>query len=254
MMGRLLGLARSAVVYRRPGRQRGLRRFYAAFVSPGDLVFDVGAHLGDRTAAFAALGARVVAVEPQPDFARWLRRLDGRRGSVTVREEAAGPRVGRAQLATSGRHPPLATVAHGWRARIGQANPSFRTVRWDQTIEVPMTTLDRLIEEHGVPSFCKIDVEGYEADVLAGLSHAVGALSVEFVQGSLEIALACIERLTELGPWEYNAVLGERRDFVFSSWQAPAAIRGWVAAGAQGASSGDLYARSLSTTTPLETA
>ena len=44
------------------------------FVKPGDLVFDIGAHLGNRTRAFVALGCRVVAVEPQPHVARMLRR------------------------------------------------------------------------------------------------------------------------------------------------------------------------------------
>ena len=249
-MGRMLGLARSAVVYRRPGRQRGLRRLYAAFVSPGDLVFDIGAHLGDRTAAFAALGARVVAVEPQPDFARWLRRLEGRRAGVSVVEEAIGPRVGRAELARSRRHPTLATLAHGWRDRIGETNPAFRGVRWDETLEVGVTTLDRLIQSFGAPAFCKIDVEGFEAEVLAGLSRPLKALSVEFVQGSLDVAGACIDRLERLGAWEYNAVLGERRDFVFPSWRTSDEMRGWLATGADGASSGDLYARS--TVPPLQ--
>ena len=44
----------------------------AQFVRPGDLVFDVGAHVGDRIAAFRRLGARVVAVEPQPALVRTL--------------------------------------------------------------------------------------------------------------------------------------------------------------------------------------
>src|SRR5690606_17457557 len=60
---RWLGITRSLIVYWRPGRQRGLRDLYRPFVAPGGLVFDVGAHIGDRTAAFASLGARVVALE-----------------------------------------------------------------------------------------------------------------------------------------------------------------------------------------------
>ena len=47
-------------------------RLYGQFVRPGDLVFDVGAHVGDRIAAFRRLGARVVAVEPQPALVRTL--------------------------------------------------------------------------------------------------------------------------------------------------------------------------------------
>ena len=72
---RTYGLARSTLIYRaRPWRRQRLDRFYRRFIAPGDLVFDIGAHLGDRLAAFARLGARVVAVEPQPTFAAALRR------------------------------------------------------------------------------------------------------------------------------------------------------------------------------------
>ena len=82
--GRALGLIRSLAVYHAvPLRQPRLRRLYAKFAGPGDLAFDLGAHVGNRTRALAALGCRVVALEPQPDFARLLRAgavdLPGRR-------------------------------------------------------------------------------------------------------------------------------------------------------------------------------
>ena len=243
MIRRWLGLARSLVVYWRPGRQRALRRLYAPFVEAGDLVFDVGAHLGDRTAAFAALGARVVAIEPQPELLPWLRRLVGGRDGVTIRAEAVGRAPGTALLALSDATPTVSSMAHGWRKRIPRDNPTFRGVRWDRTVEVLVTTLDALIQEHGMPRFCKIDVEGFEAEVLAGLSHPVPALSVEFVAGGLDVAEACVRRLGELHPYRYNAVLGEGRELFFPEWQSPHEIVEWLEDGAAGASSGDLYAR-----------
>jgi FkbM family methyltransferase len=234
---------RSLVVYWRPGRQRGLRRLYAPFVSSGDVVFDVGAHLGDRTAAFAALGARVVALEPQPRVARWLERLVGGREGVTVVRAAAGAEAGRATLAVSGANPTVSTLASGWRHAIGGANPTFADVRWEERVEVPVTTLDELIDRHGSPSFVKIDVEGFEARVLAGLSHPLPALSVEFVRGSLEVAVACVHRLQELGRYRYNAIAGEGRSFRLAEWCDAATIIEWLGNGADGISSGDLYAR-----------
>lgn len=246
-----LGLLRSLVVYRRPGRQRSLRRLYRPFISPGDLVFDVGAHLGDRSTAFAALGARVVALEPEPGVARWLRRFVGNDPRITIRTEALGPSPGTAHLARSRDHPTLSTLAHGWRERITEANPGFQGVRWDESVEVPVTTLDALVAEHGVPSFCKIDVEGFEAEVLAGLSRPLAALSVEFVAGSLEVATACLERLEMLGSYRFNAVPGEGRRFLWTGWRDAAATRQWLAAGAEGFSSGDLYAR-LDSPTPQD--
>lgn len=242
-MSEWIGLVRSLLVYWRPGRQRGLRRLYAPFVGEGDLVFDVGAHLGDRSAAFAALGARVVALEPQPRIACWLRRLVGRNERIMVREEAVGARSGVESLAISRRTPTVSTLSRSWRTSAAEANPGFAGVRWDKTVEVPVVTLDGLIERYGVPRFCKIDVEGWEAEVLRGLSRPLEALSVEFVAGQLDVAEACVRRLGELGRYRFNAALGEQRTFVFDTWRSGDELLAWLREGAGSASSGDVYAR-----------
>lgn len=240
---RATGILRSLIVYWRPGRQRALRRLYAPFVVPGELVFDVGAHLGDRTAAFAALGARVVAVEPHPDLLPWLRWIVGRRASVTVIGEAAGSEVGSARLALSDATPTLSTLTEGWRERIVRRNPTFRGARWEREVEVPVTTLDALIDRYGEPSFCKVDVEGHEAAVLDGLSRPLEALSIEFVAGGLGVASECVRKLEALGDYEFNAILGEGREYVRRAWMSDDEILTWLDGGADGASSGDVYAR-----------
>ncbi len=237
------GLLRSLIIYRRPGRQNGLRRLYRPLVGPGDLVFDVGAHLGDRSVAFAALGARVVALEPQAQVGAWLRRLVGGNDRIIVRAEAVGRAEGTAHLAISTRTPAVSTLAETWRKKLPDANAGFRKVRWDSAAEVPVITLDALIEIYGLPRFCKIDVEGHEAEVLAGLSHPIPGVSVEFVSGGLEVAAACIRRLNEIGTYEFNAIAGEGREFLFEGWVRTEAIAGWLEEGAGGRSSGDIYAR-----------
>src|SRR6266581_1128973 len=99
-----VGLARSLAIYHAiPWRQRRLRRLYRRFVGAGDLVFDVGAHAGNRVRAFAALGCRVVAIEPQPDFARLLRALFGRSSRIVVVEAAVAEVSGRGSLSLSER-------------------------------------------------------------------------------------------------------------------------------------------------------
>ncbi len=237
------GMFRSLIVYWRPGRQKGLRQLYRPLVGPGDLVFDIGAHLGDRSVAFAALGARVVALEPQPRVAGWLRRFVGPNDRITVRAEAVGRAPGTARLAISQRTPTVSTLAETWRKTLPETNPGFRRVRWEDQAEVPVITLDALIEIYGLPQFCKIDIEGYEAEALAGLSHPIPGMSVEFVSGSLEVARACIHRLDELDSYEFNAISGEGRAFVFDGWVGSARIAAWLDGGAGGASSGDIYAR-----------
>lgn len=242
-LSRGLGVARSLAIYWRPGRQRGLKRLYAEFAGPGDLAFDVGAHLGDRTAAFAALGASVVALEPQPHLFRWLTRLLGRHPRVALLPCAAGAQVGEATLAMSRATPTVSTLAVQWRESIGQHNQGFRTVRWEDEIRVPVTSLDVLIAEHGLPRFCKIDVEGFEDEVLAGLSQPVEAVSVEFVAGSLEVAKRCIARLSTLGDYRFNAIAGEQRQFLWPDWRSADSTTRWLSEGAGGLASGDLYAR-----------
>lgn len=237
-----LGLARSMWIYRRPGRLRGLCTLYRPFVPAGGLVFDIGAHLGDRTRAFRRLGARVVALEPQPGLFGWLERFHGRDRDITLLRKAAGARPGRAELALSDLHPAVASMSTSWRNKVANHHPGFSSVEWTHSIEIAVTTLDELIAAHGRPDFCKIDVEGHEAEVLDGLTQALPALSFEFVSGALEGTIACLDRLAALGRYRYNAVAGEGRYFHWPDWRSPETSRAWLEAGADGLSSGDLYA------------
>src|SRR4030095_1106868 len=79
LISRIGGIARSLVTYYGPfWRRRRMAVFYRQFLHPGDLAFDIGAHVGNRIRVFRRIGARVVAVEPQPDFVAVLQRLYGR--------------------------------------------------------------------------------------------------------------------------------------------------------------------------------
>jgi FkbM family methyltransferase len=240
---RTAGLLRSLWLYRRPGRQQPLREFYRAWIKPGGVVFDVGAHVGDRSLAFAALGARVIAVEPQPHLASFLRRSVAREPRITLVEAALGARHGRAAMAISRMTPTVSSLDDTWTAAVGRRNAGFAGVRWDERVWVEVTTLDDLIDRFGEPDFCKIDVEGFEREVLAGLSRPIRALSFEFVHGALEFSCACLERLQQLGEYEFNATGPEGRAMLWREWRSPTGARRWLDEGAGGLASGDLHAR-----------
>jgi FkbM family methyltransferase len=238
-----VGLARSLAIYHAiPLRQRRLRRLYGRFVRAGDLVFDVGAHAGNRLRAFAALGCRVVALEPQPDFAWLLRALFGRSPQVIVVEAAVADLPGRGWLSLSERTPTVTTLATAWRnARAG--DPDFARVQWNRRIEIDTTTLDRLIEQFGLPAFVKIDVEGSEPAVLAGLGRPVQALSFEYLPRALEEVQVCLARLSTLGPYQFNWSIGESSQLASDRWLNASDLLAALCAPAAQRRPGDVYAR-----------
>jgi FkbM family methyltransferase len=137
-------------------------RLYGNFVQPGDLVFDVGAHVGDRVASFRRLGARVVAVEPQRAMVRALRLLYGRDRDVSIEAVAVGAQPGRVRMLINADNPTVSTASTAF-VEAAHGASGWDTQHWGEFAEVEVTTLDMLIARHGVPAFIKIDVEGFEA-------------------------------------------------------------------------------------------
>lgn len=235
------GLARSlAIYYGMPWRTRALRRLYRGLIRPGDLAFDIGAHVGNRTRALRAVGARVVAVEPQALFHRWLDLTLP--GDIVLHRTAIGASAGELDLAVSRRHPTVSSGSTDWLGEVAD-DPAFVGVAWDAAETVEQTTLDTLIAIHGRPRFCKIDVEGMEPEVLAGLSQPIPWIAVEYVPTALDRARLCLDRLAALGDCRVNAVRGETDRFAWDEWLRPHAVAERLAAMAADGRPGDLYAR-----------
>jgi FkbM family methyltransferase len=243
MLARAWGIARSLAIYHGiPGRHRRMVRLYREFLAPGELGFDIGAHVGSRVRAWRALGARVIAVEPQPDCLRVLRLLFGRDAGVVIVPQAVGARPGRARLGVSTATPTVSSMAPDWMETVTE-DRRFAGVRWDRSVDVEVRTLDDLIAAYGVPAFCKIDVEGFEAEVLAGLTRPLRGLSFEYLPPAHDAALAVLDRVDGLGEYVYNYSPIETMRFASDSWLDRAALVQLLERYRPLGRSGDVYAR-----------
>jgi FkbM family methyltransferase len=243
MIRQQLGLWRSLLIYYgQPWKADRLRSFYGQFIQPGDLCFDIGAHVGNRLWIWSQLGARCVGVEPQPACMALLQRFYGQRETIQLVDEAVGAEPGSHTLYIDPTNPTVTTLSSTWMDAMRQ-EASFSSVDWSETVTTTVTTLDELILRFGQPTFCKIDVEGYELEVLRGLSTPLPQLSFEYMTATPETTLACVERVESLAAYRYNWSLGESHRLASASWlladELAAALKDPNSFGA----SGDVYAR-----------
>jgi hypothetical protein len=106
-----------------------------------------------------------------------------------------------------------------------------------------VVTLDDLVAAHGEPAFCKIDVEGFEVEVLSGLSRPLGALSFEYLPPTHDMALAALRLIEALGHYEYNYSPIETMRFASAPWLSAEEISGLLEQFRPLGRSGDVYAR-----------
>lgn len=184
-----------------------MKAFYAKFIEPGQMCFDIGANMGNRTEVFLEIGAKVVVVEPQEECCKHLESRFGENANFTLINKALDKVPGKQEFFISNAST-LSSMSTEWIEHAKGPGP-FQEANWDKKVVVDTTTLDGIISEYGMPVFCKIDVEGFEYNVLQGLSKPITLLSFEFVSGLIHSTINCIDYLAELGQMEFNYSMGE---------------------------------------------
>lgn len=205
-------------------------------IKPGSLVFDVGANIGEKTDIFLSYGYSVVCFEPQEDLAEQLR---------LKYENKKNAQVSSLALGTGGPIPFYKCNAN----KISTCSPKWITesrfagrYSWNEKIEIQSISLDMAIRFYGKPYYIKIDVEGYEGEVISGLTQKVPIVSFEYTKELFEDAKICIDKLSRIGFSKFNFTVGEFDQFVFPTWKSKEVLMPFIEGMNEPTLWGDLYA------------
>jgi FkbM family methyltransferase len=182
------------------------------------LIFDVGLNVGIKSENLLLRGASVVGFEPQKTcFLKAAERLS-RFENFKAENIALAKEEGESEIYISDAH----TLTSMSQEFINVTkNTRFTDQRWNFFPDkVKTSTLDKMIAKYGKPKYIKIDVEGYEYEVLQGLTQPVEYISIEFTPELYQNTERCLDYLNNLnnGDCTFNYIYGENDHFMFKEW------------------------------------
>ncbi|HMB62183.1 MAG TPA: FkbM family methyltransferase [Eudoraea sp.] len=188
------------------------KKLYASLIQKNDLCFDIGANAGKKSIIFLSLGARVIGFEPQSTCLPALARVAKKYPDFSYRNIAVGDTTGLAELHL-GTHTEIATLSNKFM-------DYFRTaeVYWNKKETVQVKTLNNLVEEYGLPNYCKIDVEGYEEKVLGVLTYQIPLIEFEYTGGFIRETTSILDRLSGIGDYRFNYSSNEKSRLRLKNW------------------------------------
>ena len=209
--------------------------FFRALLPPGSLCFDVGANTGEKSEALIATGAQVVSFEPNPAVWDELNARCAKFAQWKFVPVALGSAGGFMDLYARTRST-CSSLSSDWLGEV------------ERTYHVPVLTLDAAIAHFDVPHYCKIDVEGWELEVLRGLSEPISLLSFEYHTNDrgIDSARSCLRMLRELADCEANLIGPEQPVLRLAEWVSlPEFLKWFPGSGHDGAPGpyGDVFVR-----------
>ncbi len=196
------------------------KNFYLQFLNSGDTYYDVGANYGNRIYPIINSGINIIAVEPQYECLKYLKRKFGNK--IKLVPMGLGPKVEEKTMFISDAHT-ISTFSEDFIESTKKSG-RFSMYNWNVKRQIKMTTLDNLIAEFGLPRFIKIDVEGFEIEVLKGLTHPIDTISYEYaVPEQTDKAVLCLQRIMEISNNKVscNYSIGESMKWALTEWLTP---------------------------------
>lgn len=194
------------------------RKFYSQFLKPDSIFFDIGANYGNRIEPLINDNIKIIAIEPQIECVRYLRKKYGKK--ITILQNGVGKEIETKLMYISTNANILSSFSKEWIDSTKNSG-RFKKINWDKTRTIDMITLDSLIATYGNPDFIKIDVEGFELEVLKGLTQNVNVLSLEYtVPERKEALIDCLSYLYNLSNSNilFNYCITENTEFSLPQW------------------------------------
>jgi FkbM family methyltransferase len=192
-------------------------KLFEYIINRNDLVFDVGSNIGNKSEIFLNLGAKVISFEPQENCFNYLLNRFSNNDSIFIERIALDKKVGDEIMYISDSN----TLSSMSELFINETKKErFTNHNWMNKISIQVNTLDNMIIKYGEPNFIKIDVEGYELNVLKGLTKKIKLISIEFVPEICQQSIDCIEYIDYVneGNTVFNYVSMENDYFKYNNW------------------------------------
>jgi FkbM family methyltransferase len=194
------------------------REFYLQFLNPNDIYYDVGANYGNRIEPIIKDKIKIIAIEPQQECIRYLTKKYKDR--ITIIPKGLAEKKGVQSMYLSDAHT-ISSFSKDWIDAIKKSG-RFSDYNWNKIQETEIETLDNLISKYGKPQFIKIDVEGYEYEVLKGLSQSITTISFEYtIPERKKSIIDCIDRIIKISNQNevfFNYSIGESMEWTLDKW------------------------------------
>jgi len=194
------------------------REFYLQFLCPNDIYYDVGANYGNRIEPIIKDQIKIIAIEPQQECINYLSKKYKDR--ITIIPKGLAEKKGVQSMYLSDAHT-ISSFSKEWIDAIKKSG-RFSEYNWNKEQVIEIETLDNLILKYGKPQFIKIDVEGYEYEVLKGLSQSITTISFEYtIPERKNSIIDCIDRIIEISNQNevlFNYSIGESMEWALDKW------------------------------------
>jgi FkbM family methyltransferase len=185
-------------------------------IKKNDLIFDVGCNMGNKSQEFLKFDTKIVGFEPQPKCVNMLNNIFANNSSIIIEPIGLDFFKGKSFIYEATHHT-ISSMSLDFINKVKEER--FTDCNWGKKIEIQVDTLDNMILKYGTPNYIKIDVEGYELNVLKGLSSSIENISIEFTPELCQNSIDCINYIETInGNCKYNYGYCNNNYFKYENW------------------------------------